>query len=183
MTVLSTHQFEVLNQFNCWLSLLRGCAVIALEHTLEGPLCPLIVDGVASPYLTLPIETEANLVQLRAIMVDVLDGCFFWMLSSLDGILLSRQTIGIVSHGVQHVEALLTLIAGIDITGDIAQRMTYVQASSTRIREHVQHVELLLRLVLHHTIGAILYPSLLPFLFDVSKIVIHCIFVFNCFCT
>ena len=99
------------------------------------------------------------------------------MLTCLDGILLCGQTVGIVAHGVQHIEALLTLVAGIDIAGNIAKGMAYMKSCPTRIREHVQHVELLLVLVLHHAISAIFHPSLLPFLFDVSEIVIHSIYV------
>ena len=99
------------------------------------------------------------------------------MLSCLDGILLSRQTVGVVAHRVQHVEALLTLEAGIDIAGNVAKRVTHMQACSRGVREHVQHVELLLLGVLHYAISLVLDPSLLPFLFNLSEIVIHCIFV------
>ena len=176
-TALSTHQLEVLDELNRRLSLLRTETIVRLEHALESPLGPLIVDRIASTNLALPIKTETNLIQLRAIAVDILEGCLFRVLTCLDGILLSRKSVSIVSHRIQHVEALLTLVASIDITGDVAKGMTHVQACSTRIREHVQHIELLLVLVLHHAIGSILHPSLLPFLFDFSEIVVHCIFV------
>ena len=121
-----------------------------------------------------PVEAEANLVQLTPVSVDVLNGRLLRMLTCLDGILLSRQSIGIITHRVQHVETLLALISGIDITGDIAKRMTHMQTCSRWIREHVQYVEFLLLLVLHYAIGTIFHPSLLPFLFDFSEIVIHC---------
>ena len=56
VTVLSTHQFEVLNQFDGGLSLVGRGRIVTLEHPLEGPLGPLIVDGITGAYLSVPIE-------------------------------------------------------------------------------------------------------------------------------
>ena len=64
VTVLSTHQFEVLNELDGGLSLVRRQGVVTLEHTLEGPLCPLVIDWVAGANLAFPVERETNLVQL-----------------------------------------------------------------------------------------------------------------------
>ena len=50
------------------------------------------------------------------------------MLTRLDGILLRREAESIVSHGVQHIEALLPFVTGIYIGGDIAQRVPHMQA-------------------------------------------------------
>ena len=97
---------------------------------MEGPLRPLIIDGIASADLSVPIETEADLIQLRAITVNILEGGLLRVLACLDSVLLSRQSLGIIAHRVQYVEALLTLVAGVDITGDIAKRMTHMQACS-----------------------------------------------------
>ena len=56
IAVFSTHQFEVLDQLDCRLSLMRCCAEITLEHALEGPLSPLIIDRIASADFSVPIE-------------------------------------------------------------------------------------------------------------------------------
>ena len=100
------------------------------------------------------------------------------MLSCLDSILFGRQSVGIVAHGVQHVIALLTLIACIDVRCDITQWVSHMQSGTRRVGEHVQYIEFLLRWVFGHTIGLHFHPSLLPFLFDFSKIVFHIYIVF-----
>ena len=104
------------------------------------------------------------------------------MLSCLYGILLGRQSVGIVAHRVQHVEALQSLVACVYVAGNISERMANVQSCSRWIREHVEHVEFLLVLVLCHTIGLVLHPSFLPFLLNVSEIVFHLylyLFIYN----
>ena len=175
--ILSTHQFEVLNELDDGLCLLRRKAIVRLEHTLEGPLRPLVVAGVAGAYLTVPVERETYLVQLRAVTVDVLERCLFRVLTCLDGVLLSRQSVGVVAHGVQHVIALQPLVAGIDVAGNVAERVSHMQTGTTGVREHVEHVIFLFLRVLHYAIGTVLHPSLLPFLFNVSEVVFHCYFV------
>jgi len=66
---------------------------------------------------------------------------FLRVLSRLDGILLSRQSKGIIAHRVQDVKALLLLVTTINVRGDVAQRVTYVQTRTRWIREHVQNIE------------------------------------------
>ena len=171
--VLGSHQFEVFYELDSGLHLLRRNAVVRLEHALESPLCPVIVVRVAGSYLTAPIKTEAYLVKLFAIAVDVLLGGNGGMLTRLYGILLCGQSVGVVAHGIQHVEAAEALIAGVDIAGDIAEGMSHVQAGAARVGEHIQHVEFLLLLILHDAVCAVLDPPLLPFLLNFSEVVFH----------
>jgi len=42
---------------------------------------------------------------------------------------------------MQDVKALLLLVTTIDIRGDVAQRVTYVQTRTRWVREHVQNIE------------------------------------------
>ena len=90
----------------------------------------MVILRVAGTNLTVPIEAEANLVELLAVAVDVSHGSNLWVLTGLDSILLSRQTISIVTHRVQYVESVQTLVACIDIASDITKWVTYVQTSS-----------------------------------------------------
>ena len=90
----------------------------------------MVILRVAGANLTIPIEAEANLVELLAVAVDVGYGSNLWVLTGLDSILLSRQSISIVTHRVQHVESVQTLVASIDVAGDITKWVTYVQTSS-----------------------------------------------------
>ena len=90
----------------------------------------MVILRIAGANLAVPVEREANLVELLAVAVDVGYGSYLWVLTCLDSILLSRQTISIVTHRVQHVIAIETLVASIDVAGDIAKWVTYVQTSS-----------------------------------------------------
>ena len=90
----------------------------------------MVILRVAGTNLTVPIEAEANLVELLAVAVDVGYGSNLWVLTGLDSILLSRQTISIVTHRVQYVKSVQTLVACIDIASDITKWVTYVQTSS-----------------------------------------------------
>ena len=90
----------------------------------------MVILRVAGTNLAVPIEAEANLVELLAVAVDVGYGSNLWVLTSLDSILLSRQTVSIVTHRVQYVESVQTLVACIDIASDITKWVTYVQTSS-----------------------------------------------------
>ena len=90
----------------------------------------MVILRVAGTNLAVPVEREANLVELLAVAVDVGYGSNLWVLTSLDSILLSRQTVSIVTHRVQYVESVQTLVACIDIARDITKWVTYVQTSS-----------------------------------------------------
>ena len=90
----------------------------------------MVILRVAGTNLTVPIEAEANLVELLAVAVDVSHGSYLWVLTSLDSILLCRQTVSIVTHRVQYVKSVQTLVACIDIASDITKWVTYVQTSS-----------------------------------------------------
>ena len=124
--------------------LLACVAIEVTEHLLESPLCPVVINRFASAYFTIPIKTETNLIQLFAIAVDVGFGSYSRMLTCLDGILFSRKSICIVTHRIQYIKSLQTLVTGINIAGNITERVTYVQSRTRRVREHIQYVELLL---------------------------------------
>ena len=90
----------------------------------------MVILRVAGTNLTVPVEREANLVELFTIAVDVGYGSNLWVLTCLDSILLCRQSVSIVTHRVQYVKSVQTLVACIDIASDITKWVTYVQTSS-----------------------------------------------------
>ena len=106
-------------------------------------------------------------------MINVCHGCYFGVLTRLNGILLSRKSVGIISHRVEHVESLLALVSCIDVAGDISEWMSHMQSSSRGIGEHVEYVELLALCVFSDLVGFVFHPLLVPLLFDFSKIVFH----------
>ena len=96
------------------------------------------------------------------------------MLSCLDGVLLGRQSVGIVAHWVEDVEALQTLIAGIDVACDVTKRMTDMQTCAAGVGEHVENVELLSALVLNDFVCLAFRPKAVPFLFYLLKVIFFC---------
>jgi len=143
---------------------------------LESPLSPMVISWFTSTYFTVPIKREADFVQLFTIAVDIVHSGDGRVLSGLYSVLFCRKSICVISHRVQHVETLQAFVTGINITGYVSQRMSYVQSGSRRIREHIQYVEFLFAFVFSHLIGMVLCPSLLPFLFNLSEIVFHDLF-------
>ena len=169
-----TFFLEVFYQHLYGHGLLLLVAEEAAKHLLEGPLCPMVVVGCAGTYLTVPVEGEPYLVQLLAVVVDIGKGAYFGVLACLDGMLFGRQSVGIISHGVQYVVSLQALVACIDIACYVSEWMAYVQTSTAGIGEHVQYVELLLSRIFLHLVCVIGHPSLVPFLFNLAEVVFSC---------
>ena len=95
------------------------------------------------------------------------------MLSCLDGVLLSRQPEAVIPHGVQDIEATMSLVARVDVAGDVAEGVADVEPCAGRVGEHVENVEFGLARVLSHFVGVLFRPNRLPPLLYRSKIVIH----------
>ena len=128
---------EVLHELLYRLCLLARVAEERAEHLLERPLSPVVVLRVAGANLAVPVEREADVVELLTVACDVSHGGHLRVLSGLYSVLLSGQSVCIVAHRVEHVEALQTLVACVDVRCDIAERMAYVQTGSRRVWEHV----------------------------------------------
>ena len=174
-----TFLFKMCYQLADRLSLMTRIAIEAVEHLLESPLRPVVISRIAGTHFAVPVERETNLVQLLTIAGDISRSSDRRMLSRLNGILFGRQAVCIVSHRIQHIESLQTLVACINVTGNVSQRMTYVKTGSRRIREHVQHIELLFGFIFDNLIGLSVHPSLLPFFFNFSEIIFHIEILYN----
>ena len=153
--------------------------VVTVEHLYEGPLRPFIVFGFAGAYLTVPVEAEPDFVELFAITVDVLFGGDGGVLSRLYGILFGGQPVGVVAHGVQHVESFESFEAGVNIRGDIPERVAYMQTGSRGVGKHIQHIVFGFVRVFGDVVGVVLFPVFLPLLFDFSEIIFHRFFRFG----
>ena len=138
----------------------------------------MVIFGVACANLAVPIERETDVVQLLAVAGYVGNGGHLRVLTGLNGILLGRQSVGIVAHRIEHVVALKALEACVYVRCDVSERVAYMQTGSRRIGEHVEYVELLFVRVFSGVVGLVCHPLGLPFLLDFSEIVFHYI----CFC-
>ena len=95
------------------------------------------------------------------------------MLTCLDGVLLCRQAEGIIAHGMKDIEALESLVAGVDVACYIAQGMSHVQTCSRRVGKHVEHIVLRLGFVFRYLVGTFSGPAFLPLAFYFFEIVFH----------
>src|SRR5205085_1037335 len=127
------------------------------------PLRPFIVGGIAGTYFTVPVVAKTDIIQLTAEITNVLFGTNGGMYTMINSILLSWQSKRIISHRVQHVKPLQSLVTAINITGNITQRMPNMQSRATGIREHVQYIILWFGRIIAHFIGARFRPLCLPF--------------------
>ena len=153
-------------------------AVERVEQLEESPLRPFVITRLTGAHLAVPVVAKTDLVHLLAVAVDVLLGRHGGMRTRLDGVLLGGQTVGIVAHRVEHIEAFQPFVSCINIRGDIAQWVTYVQARTRGIREHIQDIEFRLIVVNINLIDFVVAPILLPLFLDFVEVVIHIIEVF-----
>ena len=137
----------------------------------------MVVVRCAGSHLTAPVERESYLVQLLSVACDVLRRCLLGVLPGLYRILLGRQAVGVVAHRVQHVVALLSLVAGVDVARDVAQWVSYMQPRTRRVGKHVEDIEFPLRVVFYDLVGVLLHPLFVPSRLDVSEIIFHFCYV------
>ena len=67
------------------------------------------------------------------------------MRAGLDGVLLRRQAEGVITQGMQDVFAQHAVVAGVDVRGDITERVPHVQACAGGVGEHVLDEQLVVR--------------------------------------
>jgi hypothetical protein len=84
---------------------------------------------------------QPEAAQLPAHEVDVLGAGHGRVPARLDGVLLGRQAEGVEAERVQHQPALHAHEAGVDVGGDVAERVPDMQAGARGVGEHVEHVQ------------------------------------------
>ena len=103
----------------------------------EDPLCPLVELDVGGGKASPVVVAEAQPAQLAPEIDDVGLGPGPRVGAGLHRVLLGGQTERVKAQRVQHITADHPEVAGIDVGGDVAQRVTDVQPLARRIREHV----------------------------------------------
>ena len=96
------------------------------------------------------------------------------MLAGLYGILFSGESVGVVAHGVENVEALLAFEACIDVTGYVAERVANVQTCAAGVGEHVEDIVFLTTFVLADFVCLAFRPEAVPLLFYFSEVIFFC---------
>ncbi len=96
---------------------------------VEAPLRPLVVVGVAGGDFTIPVVGQAQLLQLRLHLGNVLVRPGGGVNAPVDGGIFGRQAKGVPAHGVEHTVALHSLEAGDDISNCIIAHMPHMQVA------------------------------------------------------
>ena len=143
------------------------------EQLDEDPLGPLIILGVGGVDLTIPVEGEAQRLQLALEAGHILGGDDLGVDVVLQGVVLGRQAEGVPAHGVQDIAAALALFARNDVQRGIAARMADMQTGRRRVRELDQCIEFRLGMVDLRMEGLFVRPHLLPFGLNGFKVVFH----------
>ncbi len=140
---LARARFELRDQLTDGAGSIGVGVVPRVEDLQEDPLRPPVVAGVGGADAAAAVVAEAETAQLPAVVVDVGLGGDGRMLSGLHRVLLGRQAERVEAHRVHHVVAGHPLVAAVDVGADEAQRMADVQTGAGRVREHVEHEDLL----------------------------------------
>ncbi len=90
----------------------------------------MIIVRFASTNFTIPIVTEANLIELFTIAINIFFSSHSRMLSGLYSILFSRKAVRVITHRMKHVKTLLAFKTAVYIRGDVSQRVTNMQTSA-----------------------------------------------------
>ena len=99
----------------------------AIEQLQEQPLGPAVVIAVAGGLLTVPVDRQAEAIQLRSHLIDVAIGPIAGINVAFDCSIFGGKTEGIPSHRVQHRAATHPLNAGDHIGDDVIAHMAHVQ--------------------------------------------------------
>ena len=153
--------------------LLGNVGQAVAEELEEDPLRPAEVVLVRRGELAVPVDREAEHLQLPAEVVDIALGLDGRVFAGGDGVLFGGQAEGVPAHRVEDVEAAGLLIAGEDVGSGVAFRVADVQAGAGGVGEHVQDV--VLRLAARNRLGAegrLFFPDGLPFAFEGREIVV-----------
>ena len=145
-----------------------------LVQLQEDPLGPLVVFGVSGVDLAVPVEGEAQSLELLTEVIHVLLGDDGRVDVVLHGEVLGGQTEGIPAHRVEHVVAVLTALAAHHVQRGIAAGVAHMQTRARRIRELHEGIELGLFVVDLGMEGLFVLPHLLPLGLNGLVIILHC---------
>ena len=97
------------------------------------------------------------------------------MNTRLDGGILRGKTVGVKSNGEQNVVSLHPSLAGYYFQTGIGLDVTNVHTGTAGIRELHQTVKFRFAVIFGCVENAFVFPSVLPFLFNGLKIVLHAV--------
>ena len=165
--------FKLLNERLNWHRFLKFDIEVVIKHLNKSPLSPFVILWLAGFYFAIPIERKAYFIKLFAVSGNIFIGCNSWVLTSLNSILLGRQTIRIIPHWVQYVKPLQALKTSIDVRCNIAQWVTNMQTRARWVGKHIEHIKFGFCRVNINFIDLVFDPIFLPLLFNLFETILH----------
>ena len=154
-------------------SLAGSCIKPGVVQFGEDPLGPFEIGGIGGIDFAVPIVAQSEGLNLASEIVAVFLGRFGRMSTGLNGILFGRQSEGIPTHGVKHIEAFAAFVTANDVGGGITFGMTNVQSGPGWVREHIQTVKFGFGKIVCRLETLVVGPELLPPGFDLFEVIIH----------
>ena len=148
----------------------------ALVEAQEQPLGPAVVRRPVAGDLARPVDRDAPGAELLAVGLDRGLGRLARVDACLDRVVLRREAEGVVAHRVDHVVAVAAAEVGERVADRVVLQVADVRLAG-RVREHLEHVGLRLRVVetglagVRDLPGALALPDLLPATFDRVRVV------------
>ena len=146
-----------------------------LEELQEEPLRPAVVLRLVCADLAIPVDHPAQPAHLAADVLDVALDDLARMAALANRGVLSRQTEGVPTHRAQDVPAVSAPVMREDVAQCVVEDVTHVQRAG-RVRQHLEHVELPLRLGsglgVRGIEGPLGLPDRLPFRLDCLRVVL-----------
>ena len=136
-----------------------------LKQARKKPLLPTVILWITGGDLAIPVIGKTQLTQLVAHVINVLRGPPGRRHLVLDSGVFCGQAKGVPAHGLQHVLALHTLVAGDHVGDGVVAHMPHVQLAAG-IGEHGQAVKFLPGIVLLYGKAVVLQPMCLRGLFQ-----------------
>ena len=133
---------------------------------------PLVILRVGGVDFLVPVVREAKALDLAAEIVAVLLGGNGRVRTGLNGVLFCGEAESVPTHRVEHVETAAALVAADDVGGGVTFGVAHMEASATRVREHVQAVILGLGLIFARLESLMFFPVGLPLGFDLLRIIL-----------
>ena len=121
-----------------------GVGVVpGVEDLQEDPLRPAVVRKIGRRDAAPRVVRQTERAELSAHVGDVRLRRDTRMLARLERVLLGREAKRVVPERVQHVASVHAVEPREDVRADVAERMADMETGATRVREHVEDVELL----------------------------------------
>ena len=98
------------------------------EHLYKNPLGPLIELRICCIHFHIPVVKGCDIVNLSLDISHIFCGRLCRVYAHLDGVILSRKSECVPSHGMNDVMSLHQLVAAPYITDHIASSVTYMKS-------------------------------------------------------